>query len=87
MHVYGLIYGDNHSRNQATREIAKSSSQEWKKAIGYHIRSLVETTMYRLKTTFTGKFKSREIEHQELEARLMCNVLNKYIVLAKPRYV
>lgn len=78
--------GAAHPRNQAVTEIEKKGRKEWKQDIGYHVRSLVETTMYRIKTIFTGKFKSRLIDNQKLESRLICNILNKLIAIAKPKY-
>jgi hypothetical protein len=37
-------------RNEAIGDIARDGRREWKKRSGYHRRSLVENTMYRLKT-------------------------------------
>lgn len=77
--------GAEHPRNQAVTEIEKKGRKEWKQNIGYHVRSLVETTMYRIKTIFTGKFKSRLIGNQKLESRLICNILNKLIAITRPK--
>lgn len=76
--------GAEYPRNQAIMEIKKHGSKQWKEEIGYHIRSLVETMMYRLKTIFTGRFKSRLFKTQQLEARLYCIILNKFTRLGMP---
>lgn len=39
-------------RDENLRVIRKDGRKEWKKNSGYHIRSLAETTMFRLKTLF-----------------------------------
>lgn len=76
--------GPDHPRNKSLIDIELENLKIWKKKIGYHIRSLVETTMLRLKKIFTGKFKSREFDNQRLESRLMCVILNKMTHLGMP---
>lgn len=51
-------------RNAVIDAIAKSSRREWKKASGYHQRSLVENLMYRLKTLTGHSLWAREIGSQ-----------------------
>lgn len=76
--------GPEHPRNKAVTAIEKQGSKQWKKVIGYHVRSLVETTMYRLKTIFTGRFRARLFKNQQLEARIYCVILNKFTELGMP---
>lgn len=76
--------GLDHPRNKALFFIARNGSKAWKEKSGYHTRSLVETSMYRLKTIFTGRLKSRLLKHQKLECRLMCMMLNKLSSLGMP---
>ena len=52
--------------------------------VKYHRRSLAETTMYRYKTIFGGHLSARTIEHQIVEARIKCKILNKMTQLGKP---
>lgn len=51
-------------RNQNLRGVQRAGTDTWKKKVGYHRRSLVETSIYRLKQLFTDKLRSREGERQ-----------------------
>lgn len=57
----------------------------WKKLTGYHQRSLVETTMYRLKHILGGRLKSRSTENQAVEVQCKCLILNKMARLGLPK--
>ena len=50
---------------------------KWKRQMGYHRRSLVETTMFRLKTAFGGKVTSRKMNRQVNKLKVQCLVLNR----------
>lgn len=64
-------------RNELIRQDRKyCTRKKWKKASGYHIRSLVETHMYRLKTILGGKLNSRLFENQKTETAIMTKILN-----------
>ena len=67
-----LALRDNH-----IREVRAIGMTKWKQLMGYHMRSLAETAMYRLKKLFGGKFSTRKFIHQQLEAGLWCLILNK----------
>lgn len=56
----------------------------WKKLKGYHIRSLVETAMYRIKQLTGCVLKSRTFETQQVEAYVKCLVVNKMTRLGMP---
>jgi len=71
-------------RDQAVEEIRDEGLKHWKESSGYHRRSLVETAMFRVKSTFGDKMKAREIQNQIAEAVLKSNVLNKFISLGMP---
>jgi len=71
-----------HKRNDAIKEIVglggdAEAKTLWKKLKGYHKRSLVETTMYRLKCLTGSRLRSREPNRQRTEAFLKCLALNK----------
>lgn len=55
-------------------ELARSI---WKKLIGYHKRSLVETAFSRWKRLLGPSLKSRQTENQTFEAKIKCHILNK----------
>ena len=49
-------------RDENLRYIRKHGRQQWKKDSGYHIRSLAETIMFRLKIIFADKLSARLLE-------------------------
>lgn len=57
----------------------------WKKLVGYHLRSLVETAMYRLKQLTGSKLKSRILSSQQTEALIKCLIVNKLTRLGMPK--
>jgi hypothetical protein len=71
-------------RDQAVEAIREEGLKHWKESSGYHRRSLVETAMFRVKSTFGDKMKARVIQNQIAEAVLKSNVLNQFIHLGMP---
>jgi len=74
--LHGNRKGDPHPRDQNLRAIRKSTRQKRKTDVGYHKRSLVETTMYREKVIFGDKINARKIENQITEVMLTLKALN-----------
>jgi len=74
-------------RDEAIRSIQRTSRKAWKVKVGYNRRSLVETTMYRLKTLFGGKLKNRKLCNQRIESRMRCSILNRFNQLGMPEFV
>jgi hypothetical protein len=73
-------------RDQAIRGIRQLGRSAWKKHVGYHRRSLAETTVYRIKTTLGVILKNRLLETQATEVRLRCKILNKFNQLGLPKF-
>jgi hypothetical protein len=73
-----------HPRDEALRCIRKLGRKQWKRATGYHRRSLSETAIFRHKTAFGGKVHSRKFENQATELLCQCAMLNRMIHLGKP---
>ena len=73
-------------RDLAIREIRRTGRKRWKEVIGYHLRSLSETAMHRMKCCFGDKLKNRELENQRIEARLRCKILNHFTHLGLPQF-
>lgn len=76
-------------RDRAIRFIAKFSDEEegraaWKKASGYHKRSLVETTMFRLKSAFGDILRCKKFKNQRAQLLARCYILNKMTDLGMP---
>lgn len=73
-----------HPRDENLRAIRKHGRKKWKRTVGYHQRSLVETTMFRFKRMFGSYLQSHEFETQQVEARLKCAILNRLSALGLP---
>ena len=58
----------------------------WKICSLYHERSLVETTMLRIKKMLGDKLKARDLGAQKTEAICKCLVINKMNKLGMPRF-
>lgn len=64
-------------RDENLRYIRQHGRQQWKDDSGYHIRSLAETFMFRLKTIFGDKLSARLLKTQITQALIRCAALNK----------
>lgn len=73
-------------RDETIRTIRRVGRSAWKQQVGYHVRSLIETTMFRLKTTFGDYLKNRELANQRTEARLRCKILNQFCRCGLPQF-
>jgi IS5 family transposase len=73
-----------HKRDENLRYIRKHGRQHWKEDSGYHVRSLAETIMFRLKTIFGDKLSARLLETQTTQALIRCLALNKMTHLGMP---
>ena len=72
-------------RNSNLRQVLRLGAQGWKKKVKYHRRSLVETAIYRIKTLFSEKLRSREVERQRAEVMVRCAAMNRMTNLGMPR--
>ena len=66
-----------HPRDENLRSIRKIGRKQWKKNSNYHRRSLAENVMYRFKTIFGDRLRTRAIKNQFKELLLKCAVLNR----------
>lgn len=71
-------------RDENLRAIRKRGRKKWKEESFYHRRSLAETAVFRFKTIFTDKLKSRKIENQFNEMFIKCAALNRMTHLGMP---
>ena len=72
-------------RNANLRGVERLGTAGWKRKAKYHRRSLVETAIFRLKTLFSDKLRSREVERQRTEVLVRCAALNRMTGLGMPR--
>lgn len=76
--------GEDDPRNKNIKAIEEQGKAEWKKKKGYHKRSLVETTMGRMKGIFGSKLSSREWMRQAMEVGIRCVALKRMTHLGMP---
>jgi hypothetical protein len=83
---HGNCAGKPLARDEALRGIRRLGRRRWKQEVGYHRRSLVETSMSRLKRAFGPRLKNKRFENQQTEARLRCKLLNRFTHLGLPKF-
>ena len=71
-------------RDENLRYIRKHGRKTWKNDSGYHIRSLAETAMFRMKTIFGDELSARLMETQTTQALIRCAALNTMTHLGMP---
>ena len=71
-------------RDQNLRHIRRVGRKAWKRAVGYHIRSLAETGVFRMKTIFGDHLASRRPERQVTEGAIRGRALNVMTHLGMP---
>lgn len=78
------------ARNNAIRQIIGLGDGEeamalWKKLVGYHDRSLVETAFSRFKGIFGDKLFSKKVKTQDVELNLKAYVMNRMTQQGMPK--
>ena len=81
---HGNCRAERLARDENLRRIRQVGRTKWKRESGYHRRSLVETTMFRLKTIFGAMLRARGRTAQETETMLRLNALNQMTALGMP---
>lgn len=74
-------------RDEILRAIRVLGRSGWKKQSGYHMRSHAENAMYRQKTIFGSRLRSRRFENQKTEARIRCRAMNIMTHLGMPESI
>jgi hypothetical protein len=87
MGQHGNCKAPPRTRDQTLRSIRKHGRKLWKQKSHYHRRSLAETAMFRHKSAFGGKVRSRCFENQATELLCQCAILNRMTGLGKPQSV
>ena len=72
-------------RDENLRYIRKHGRKAWKNDSGYHVRSLAETAMFRMKTVFGNALSTRLLETQTTQALIRCAALNTMTHLGMPQ--
>lgn len=71
-------------RDENLRAIRSMGRKAWKRESNYHRRSLVENTVFRLKTIFTERVSARTEEGQRMQLLLRCRILNRMTAWGMP---
>lgn len=82
---HGNTKAERLKRDENLRSIRKHGRKEWQKTSGYHVRSLSETAMFRLKTIFGDELSARLLETQTTQALVRCAALNRMTHLGMPQ--
>jgi hypothetical protein len=82
---HGNTKAERLKRDENLRSIRKHGRKEWKQSSGYHVRSLSETAMFRLKTIFGDSLSARLLETQTTQAFVRCAALNRMTHLGMPQ--
>jgi hypothetical protein len=72
-------------RDENLRAIRRHGRKRWKQQSGYHRRSLVECALFRLKTIFSDRLRSRGTDTQTTEALTRCAAMNRMTSLGMPQ--
>jgi len=84
-------HGNSHAmplpRDENLRQVRRFGPKGWKRRVGYHRRSLVETAFSRLKRAFGDRLKNQTLPNQQTETTLRCKLLNHFTTLGMPKFV
>lgn len=81
---HGNRAGTDHPRDINLRCIRRTSRKRWKERVGYHVRSLAETAVFRFKTIFGERLHARHLAQQGAEASIKVAALNRMFQLGMP---
>jgi hypothetical protein len=81
---HGNSSGPPLPRDENLRAIRRLGRKAWKRESGYHVRSLAETGVYRMKAIFGGHLASRRAERQVTEGAIRGRALNIMTRLGMP---
>ena len=81
---HGNAAGPPLARDENLRQIRRVGRKAWKRESGYHIRSLAETGVFRMKAIFGGHLTSRKPECQVTEGAIRGRALNIMTQLGMP---
>jgi Transposase DDE domain len=81
---HGNSSGPPLPRDENLRHIRRVGRTAWKRSVGYHVRSLAETGVSRMKAIFGGHLASRRPERQVTEGAIRGRALNIMTGLGMP---
>jgi hypothetical protein len=81
---HGNLHDSPLARDENLRCIRRMGGAAWKRALGYHRRSLAERAIFRVKTIFGERVRARSFEAQATEILIRCSALNRMTHLGMP---
>lgn len=81
---HGNTKAERHIRDENLRAIRQKGRREWKRAAGYHRRSLAETAVFRVKMIFGERVSARSFDGQAAQLLVRCAALNRMTHLGMP---
>jgi hypothetical protein len=75
------------ARDKTVLKVRAVGRRKWKKDSGYHRQGRVEYTFFRYKKILGGKLRARHVEAQQVEAALVCRILNRMGEMRMPKSV
>jgi IS5 family transposase len=81
---HGNSAGPPLARDENLRHIRRVGRTAWKREVGYHVRSLAETGVFRMKALFGGHLASRGAERQVTEGAIRGRAMNIMTHLGMP---
>jgi len=73
-------------RDENLRQVRRLGRRAWKRQVGYHRRSLIETAFWRFKRCFGDTFKNRRLDNEQTETAIRCKLLNHFTRLGLPKF-
>jgi hypothetical protein len=81
---HGNTNGKKLLRDENLRHIRRTGRAKWKRESNYHRRSIAETAMFRYKTIFGDRLRSRKQANQFQEMHIKSAILNQMTHLGMP---
>ena len=70
-------------RDRHVQKILDDGIYTWRRESGYYQQSKVENTFYRYKTIMGRKLRARTEQGREVEAKIACQILNRFLELGR----
>ena len=74
-------------RNRTIERVQEIGRRAWKKEAGYHQQARAENAFFRYKTIVGDRLRARGEAGRKVEARIVCDVLNRMTGLGRPESV
>ncbi|MFT5732714.1 MAG: hypothetical protein ACJAZN_001191 [Planctomycetota bacterium] len=75
------------ARGRTIQRVAKIGRKRWMKESGYHRQGVAENAFFRYKLILGDRLHARGLAAQKVEAAIGFKILNRLLVLGRPRSV